>query len=250
MELIYETKGKASEYAPLGADLYTGCLHRCAYCYVPDAADVSAYRFHRQCRPLPDTLRRFRADLDELDARGDKRLILLSFGCDPYPPAPGDTALTRAALEQLVLRRRPYTVLTKGGTRAVRDFDLLESSEAASFGTTLVFTDQAAADVWEPGTASLADRVAAVKTAHQRGIPTWVSMEPVVVPEQAIDLVRRYHAIVDHWKVGKLNYFPEVEEKIDWRRFREDLIQTFKSVGAEYYLKKSLTDLDLSDKIR
>lgn len=244
MELIYETKGKAGEYAPLGVDLYTGCLHRCAYCYVPEDEKVPAHRFHRQCQPRSGVLRALCTDLDELDARGDKRLILLSFGCDPYPPAPCDSSLTRAALEQLRDRRRPYTVLTKGGTRAVRDFDLLESSVTASFGTTLVFTDQPTADAWEPGAASLADRVAALKTAHQRGIATWVSIEPVVVPEQAIDLVRRYHTIVDHWKVGKLNYCPDIEAQVDWRRFRDDITRTFRSVDADFYLKKSLTELE------
>jgi len=244
MELIYETKGKAGEYAPLGADLYTGCVHRCAYCYVPEAENVSAQRFHGQCLPRPDVLRRVKADLDELDDRRDKRLILLSFGCDPYPPAPHDSSLTRAVLKHLQPRNRPYTVLTKGGTRAVRDFDILESSVQASFGTTLVFTDQATADDWEPGAASLTDRIAAIKSAHQRGIATWISMEPVIVPDQAIDLVRRYHTIVDHWKVGKINYCPEVEEQVDWLRFREEITRTFRSVGADFYLKKSLTELD------
>lgn len=244
MDLIYATKGKAGEYAPLGADLYTGCVHRCGYCYVPETEKISAHRFHRHCRPRPDALRRFCADLDELDAHRDIRLILLSFGCDPYPPAPHDSSLTRAVLEQLQERRRPYTVLTKGGTRAIRDFDILERSVAASFGTTMVFMDQATADVWEPGAASLADRMAAIETAHRRGIATWISMEPVVVPDQAIDLVRRYHPIVDHWKVGKLNYCPEIEEKVDWRRFREDITRTLRSVGADFYLKKSLTELD------
>jgi len=170
-------------------------------------------------------------------------LILLSFGCDPYPPEPHDSSLTRAILEQLRQRHRPYTVLTKGGTRAARDFDILESSVAASFGTTLVFTDQATADAWEPGAASLENRIAAVETAHRRGIATWVSMEPVVVPDQAIDLVRRYHTIVDHWKVGKLNYCPEVEDKVNWLSFREDITRTLRSVGADFYLKKSLTEL-------
>lgn len=243
MELIYETKGKAGEYAPLGVDLYTGCVHRCAYCYVPEAANVAAYQFHRQCRPRPDALRRFCADLDELDARRDKRLILLSFGCDPYPPAPHDSTLTRAVLEQLQTRRRPYTVLSKGGTRAIRDFDILESSVQASFGTTLVFTDQSTADAWEPGAASLTDRIAAIETAHQRGIATWISMEPVVVPDQAIALVRQYHGLVDHWKVGKLNYCPAIEVEVDWRRFRKDITRAFHAVGADFYLKKSLTEL-------
>jgi hypothetical protein len=33
--VIYAPKGQAAEYAPLAANLYRGCGHACAYCYVP-----------------------------------------------------------------------------------------------------------------------------------------------------------------------------------------------------------------------
>ena len=244
MELIYETKGKAREYAPLAADLYTGCVHRCRYCYVPGSENIPADRFHRQCLPRQDALRRFRADLDELDGRQDRRRILLSFGCDPYPPPPHDSSVTRAVLKLLAERSRPFTVLTKGGLRAARDFDLLAGAVQAAFGTTLILTAQQDADAWEPGAAPLADRVAAIRAARQQGIPTWVSMEPVIVPRQALRIVRRYHDIVDHWKVGKVNHLPEIEESVDWHRFRDDITRLFESIGADYYLKKSLTELD------
>ena len=32
---IYAPKGQALEYAPLAANPYRGCGHKCAYCYVP-----------------------------------------------------------------------------------------------------------------------------------------------------------------------------------------------------------------------
>ncbi|MEZ4551950.1 MAG: hypothetical protein R2874_16190 [Desulfobacterales bacterium] len=35
------------------------------------------------------------------------------------------------------------------------------------------------------------------------GHPTWVSIEPVIDPDQAIKLVEMLHPVVDHWKVGK-----------------------------------------------
>lgn len=243
MDLIYETRGKAREYAPLSADLYSGCVHGCGYCYVPGSAKVPADRFHRQCTPRQDAVRRFAADLDDLECRADNRLILLSFGCDPYPPPPHDSAVTRAVIKQLIQRNRHFTVLTKGGTRACRDFDLLANASQASFGSTLVFTDQKMADVWEPGAASLADRVAAIEAARSRGIATWVSIEPVISPGQAIELVQRYHTLVDHWKVGKVNYLPEIEKTVDWHRFRDEISRIFESVGADFYLKKSLSGI-------
>jgi DNA repair photolyase len=244
MDIIYETRGKAREYAPLAADLYTGCVHGCRYCYVPDAEKIPADRFHRQCLPRPKITTRLTADLEALKKHRDDRLLLLSFGCDPYPPPPHDSTVTRKVIKLLLAYNRRFTVLTKGGTRASRDFDLLSRSKNSGFGSTLVFTDQKLADTWEPGTASLDDRVAAIEKAHRRGIPTWVSIEPVIVPDQAIELVRRYHAIVDHWKVGKVNYFPEIENAVDWHRFREEITEVFQSAKADFYLKKSLTELD------
>jgi len=62
----------------------------------------------------------------------------------------------------------------------------------------------------------------------------------VIKPEQALELIRELHPIVDHWKVGKLNY---KTLPVDWIAFREEVKALLDSLGADYYLKRSLTDL-------
>jgi DNA repair photolyase len=47
---------------------------------------------------------------------------MLNFTSDPYHP--GDTSLTRAALEILIEYGLGFCTLSKGGTRALRDIDL------------------------------------------------------------------------------------------------------------------------------
>ena len=74
--------------------------------------------------------------------------ILLSFLGDVYQPAEMELMITRRALE-IRSNHLPFTVLTKGGMRASRDFDLLEEGRAR-FGTTLIFMDQEKTDYWEP----------------------------------------------------------------------------------------------------
>jgi DNA repair photolyase len=133
-----------------------------------------------------------------------------------------------------------FTILTKGGTRALRDFDLLEGYPGARFGSTIIFTDQKDADHWEPNAAPVKDRIEAIREAHRRGIPTWVSLEPVIDPQQALQLIETLHPVVDHWKVGKLNYR---KLPVDWLRFREDAREMLDSLGADYYLKTSLTKM-------
>ncbi len=83
-------------------------------------------------------------------------------------------------------------------------------------------------------------RIAAIKAAHEMGIRTWVSLEPVIDPDQALELIEQIHPFVDHWKVGKLNY---KKLNVNWLKFREEVTSLLVSKGADYYLKKSLTDL-------
>ena len=68
-------------------------------------------------------------------------------------------------------------------------------------------------------------------------------MEPVIEPSEAIKVIEELHPIVDHWKVGKINHWPEIEKKHDWLAFREAVKELLEGIGADYYLKKSLRDL-------
>lgn len=83
--------------------------------------------------------------------RGDDREVLLSFVTDPYQPIEMELEITRQAIRILIENDLRFTILSKGGTRVERDFDLLQGYTKARFGTTLLFTSQEDADKWEPG---------------------------------------------------------------------------------------------------
>ncbi len=241
LKIVYEPKGEAREYSPLAVNLRVGCEHGCLYCYGPLAFRKKRENFHLNVRTRERALEKLEHDARIL--RGDDRQILLSFATDPYSPDEMTTGLTRRAIEILIDNRLRFTVLTKGGSRATRDFDLLAEYDKCSFGTTLVFASQDDADHWEPNAASIADRIETIKTAHQKGIQTWVSMEPVIDPAQAIRLVGALHPFVGHWKIGKLNYNKDVSDKVDWPGFKKGITSLLSSLGADYYLKNSLRDL-------
>ncbi len=236
--LIYKPEGKAREYAALALNLYNGCSHGCRYCY---AAQANKKAYHGSANPRDSIIQRLRRECGNL--KGNLPEILLSFQGDVYQPEEMELGITRNAIKILMSRNLAFTILTKGGTRACRDFDFLEKNKRARFGTTLVFWDQEFADKWEPNAASIGDRVEAIEQAKQRGIPTWISLEPVIDPDQALQLIMELHPIVDHWKIGKLNHDEETESKVDWILFREQVKDLLDSIGADYYLKKSLTSL-------
>lgn len=243
LQIIYEPRGEAREYAPLAVNLRVGCEHGCLYCYGPLAFRKKRDAFHANVRTRQNALEMLEHDAKILRENGDDRQILLSFATGPYSPNEIKTGLTRKAIEIIMENGLRFTVLTKGGKRAVRDFDLLENYEKCSFGTTLVLASQKDADYWEPRAASIADRVEALKAAHERGIRTWVSMEPVIDTAQANSLVNMLHPFVTHWKVGKLNYNKGVSDKVDWLGFKADITSILDDLGADYYLKNSLRSL-------
>lgn len=90
----------------------------------------------------------------------------MSFQGDVYQHTEMDLGLTRQALEILRTQNLPFTVLTKGGTRATRDFDLLEGYQAR-FGTSLVFLEQVDASEYEPGAALIGARIEAIEQAKK-----------------------------------------------------------------------------------
>ena len=247
--LIYTPKGRAREYAALACNVYRGCDHQCIYCYAPSATRRSPGEFAISS-PRAGA---FRAKL-ETEARkyrdtGVTGKVLLSFTCDPYQRLDVQERVTRSAIQILHRHGLRVEVLTKGGSRALRDLDLFTPRDA--FATTLTMLDNAVSRTWEPYAATPADRIETIKQFHAAGIPTWVSLEPVLDPAAALEIIRQTHTFVDLFKVGKLNYHPLAQE-IDWASFADCAIRLLKSLGyqrntdpdtlqaGQFYVKRDL----------
>jgi DNA repair photolyase len=185
-----------------------------------------------------NVLRELEKDAKKL--KGDKRPILLSFTCDPYQHIDEEYRYTRRAIEILHANNLKVQILTKGGKRSERDFDLLSTKPSLSaYATTLVFMDEKDRQHYEPCAAPTKERIVALKKASELGIETWVSLEPVFKPEDAFAFIKETYNFVNLFKVGKLNYLPEAKD-VDWGRFLYDVTALLKDVEAQYYIKKDL----------
>lgn len=234
MSIIYEPKARAAEYAPLAANLYEGCNHGCRYCYSPGVRHVKRSVFHTDCGPREDILQRLQADCIKMN--GDPREVLLCFTCDPYQDFERGHDITREALQLLQYNNMKATVLTKGGMRAERDFDIL-ARNGWSFGTTLSMGEELRQQ-WEPGAASTPDRLNAIVIAHGMGIRTWVSVEPVVECKAALGAIETVSPWVDHFKIGKINYHKYIEDRENWPLFLEQVEELLS--GQDFYIKRDL----------
>ncbi|AKB23574.1 Radical SAM domain protein [Methanosarcina sp. MTP4] len=237
--IIYETRGKAREYCELAANLYRGCSHGCTYCYAPSATFKKRENFVKPC-VRKDVIKKFENDAIYLEKIGETRPVLLSFTTDPYQPLDIIEKLTRQAIEILHKHNLKVKILTKGGKRSERDFDLLaERPELSEYGATLVFTDEELRSEIEPFAASTKERIECLKKAHELGIPTFVSLEPVWTAEQTLELIDSTYKFVDSFKVGKLNYNKQ-QKNVDWKQFKCDVIVKLKKYNKNYYIKEDL----------
>ncbi len=229
MKPIYKPKGAAAEYGDLALNIYTGCPHRCFYCFAPQVLHRDRETFHNCVEPRRDIVGEVRQQLEREQITG--QLIHLCFTCDPYPTGHDSTA-TREIIQTLKEHGNHVQILTKGS--GIRDFDLLDGGDW--YGVT-ISCDQPMADTAEPCAVSPASRLYDLEAAKCRGIHTWVSFEPVLDPAAVLDCIKGCAYFIDKVKIGKLNYHPS---DIDWAKFGRDAVAACREMGLDYYIKDSL----------
>jgi DNA repair photolyase len=242
MPLIYEPKGRAKEYAGQALNVYRGCDHGCIYCYVPNATVTTREAFLKPGE-RPDFLVKLEKEASALPPTAEP--ILLSFACDPYQAIDETLQHTRKAIQILKRHGHTFQVLTKGGKRALRDLDLYGPGDMFASSLTLLNAEKSAE--WETNAAPPDERMEVLKTFHEAGVRTWVSLEPVLNPASALEIIRRTHEYVDLYKVGKLNYQSKADpranalaEKIDWVAFGRQAIELLEGLEKQFYIKDDL----------
>lgn len=242
MKIIYEPKGRAREYAELAVNNYSSCPHGCRYCMAPLVMRKDRNVFHERAIPRTDGIKKwFEHDCQLMQKNHDTRRVHMNFVSDPYPEIESQLQLTRYCLLTAAKYGVGINILTKGCYNIVsRDFQLFKDS-GVHLGVTLSFWNDESRREWEPNAATVDDRIRILSDAHKMGIYTWVSMEPVIYPDEALQCIDNLHSVVDLWKVGKLNYH-EHAKTVDWPKFREDVVAKLKSYNSNYIIKKDLLE--------
>ncbi len=151
-------------------DPYTGCEHRCIYCYI-----TSYIRNPWKVRPKRDFLRLFERDLKNAKL---KLPISMSNSSDPYPKVERELRITRGALN--LMRRYDFSLLmlTKSDI-VVRDIDVLENIRSV-VAITITTLDENLANKLEPMAPSPERRLRALEKLSGTGIKTIVRLDPVI----------------------------------------------------------------------
>ena len=242
MAAIYEPLGAAREYSPLAMNYINGCDHGCVYCYVPKMMKrFRANYVHSDVYIKEEAVLMKEVRQSNKKHANSPKQVFLSFLTDPYSHFNNDTKLTRRVLEMLLENRIPVSILSKGGNNVLQDLDIIKQfGPNIQVGGSLTFTDEKDSLKWEKNSTLPTERFETLKTLHENGVRTWASMEPVIYPEQSLEIMELTAGYVDAYKIGKLNHFPRHEEKFDWTKFLNDSIAVMRKHDKLFYIKNDL----------
>ncbi len=222
---------------------YTGCGHRCLYCYA-----TSYIRNHSRPRPKENLLHRLTRDLRKVPQGA---VIEMSTSSDPYTPPEDSLGLTRSAIREILSRGYTLLITTKS-TLVVRDLDILTRYLGrVAVAITITTLDRRVASVLEPGAPPPGERLKAVRALSRAGVPVAVRVDPVVPHinddpsgvERLVKAIAEAGALQVTSSTYKARYdslariargFPEV-----WDRVAE-LYRSGERVGGYAYLRRDL----------
>jgi DNA repair photolyase len=204
--LLYKT---AVEYGDYTINHAEGCAHGCLYpCY----AMMMAKRFgkvktYKQwikpkiVKNAPELL------IKEIPKHKDKiKFVHMCFSTDPFMCGYKEISdMTIRLIGILNNEGIKCTALTKG----LLPSELSELGKENEFGITLVSLNEEFRKTYEPFSAPYKKRIKSLYNLHQKGIKTWVSIEPYPTPniiEQDFQKIIQEIGFVDKIIFGRLNY--------------------------------------------
>jgi len=217
--MLYKT---GVEYGDYTMNHVQGCSHGCKYpCYAflqkKRFGQIASYEQWREPYLVSNTLEVLDREIPRLKSK--IKSVQLCFTTDPFMYGYDEIKqMSLAAIKKLNDADIKCTVLTKG----LLPTELSTYSKDNEYGITLISLDEGYRERVEPGAASYASRLAALKFLHDMGCKTWVSVEPYPTPnliDQDLDEILQTIAFTDKIIFGRTNYSKEVSSYTDHREF-------------------------------
>ena len=168
-DIIKETTGKASDYAPYVVELY----------------EIR----NGKTEQVENALNRLEKDAAWLKQRKDDGEILLCFEIDPFPMGYEFHTITRGAIKILDDNELKYVILTEDGMRAYDDFKEVKRPENVIFISKIVFDLQGETDNVKLDEDFIEDLFVPIKEASKKGIRTGTDINPESDPVLSLKLI-------------------------------------------------------------
>lgn len=240
--LIYKTN---VEYGDYTINHIQGCCHGCKYpCYAyimkKRFGNIRSYEEWLEPSIVENTLEL----LDkEIPRYKDKiKTLHLCFTTDPFMYGYDDIKkLSLTAIQKINAAGIKCSVLTKG----LLPIELTKYSKDNEYGITLVSLNEEYREHIEPGAAPYILRLESLRTLHNAGFKTWVSIEPYPTPnivEQDLNIILDTINFTDKIIFGRTNYSKDISSFKNHKKFYNEqankVIEFCKMRNIDYHIKE------------
>lgn len=240
--MLYKT---GVEYGDYTMNHVLGCAHGCKYpCYAflqkKRFGQVTSYEEWLEPCLVSNTLEILDREIPRLKSKITS--VHLCFTTDPFQYGYDQiTDMSLAAITKLNEAGIKCTILTKG----VLPISLADYSMINEYGITIISLNETYRKRVEHGAAPYKERLAALRSLHDRGCKTWVSIEPYPTPniiEQDIGKILEAVAFTNKIIFGRTNYSKEISAYASHRAFyneqAEHVISFCMERGIQYHIKE------------
>ncbi len=240
--MLYKT---GVEYGDYTLNHVLGCAHGCKYpCYAMHMSKRfgKVRTYEEWCEPklVENTLEILEKEIPKLK---DKiQFVHLCFTTDPFMCGYEEVSdMSINIIKKLNDNGIKCSVLTKG----ILPIDLADLSSENEYGITLASLDESFRSQFEPNSANFQDRIQALRSLHDAGNYTWVSIEPYPTPniiKQNLDDILQSVDFADKIIFGRMHYNRLVTEYKEHKRFfnncADKVIEFCGDNGIAYHIKK------------
>ncbi|MFH0763803.1 MAG: radical SAM protein [Candidatus Omnitrophota bacterium] len=235
------------EYADFCLNHVEGCSHGCKYpCYAymmkKRCGVIKTYEEWRKPKIVSNALELLDKEIPKYRNKID--YVHMCFSTDPFMYEQKEVSdLSLNIIERLNVEDIRCTVLTKG----LFPQELTDKNRFSidnEYGITLVSLNEDFRRRFEPNAAGFYNRIESLRYLHEKGLKTWVSMEPYPTPNLINqDLLELLNSIsfVDKIIFGRLNYNVKSSEFRYTKEFYNncsDLVIKFcNKEGIRYHIK-------------
>ncbi|MDH6367927.1 MULTISPECIES: radical SAM protein [unclassified Breznakia] len=175
---MHKVKVKGILSARNGMNLYRGCSHGCIYC----DSRSKCYHIDHDFEDIEVKENGIELLEQKLKSKRKKGMIGTGSMSDPYIPIEMHFQYVRKAMQLAYDYGFGFTMITKSN-RVLRDLDLLQKlhqKTRAVVQMTLTTYDEAICKIVEPNVSTTKERVEALYTLRDAGIPTVVWLGPIL----------------------------------------------------------------------
>jgi DNA repair photolyase len=194
---LTKSKLPAADYV---ANAYTGCTHKCIYCYAEFMK-----RFTNHTEDWGDFIDVKIFDKINIPKDIEHKSVLLSSVTDPYNHFEIKYKKTKEILEKLVDVNCHVGILTKS-KNVLRDIELFKQFKDIEIGVSLNTMDDHFRKLIEPKTSSVEERINVLKVLRENNIKNYMFMSPMFPHlSDYKKLIEQTKSFVDYYGFENLN---------------------------------------------